>query len=83
MVNLSNLEQLNVYFAVTCGGPENVPYSTHTNTGVNVGDTVTYTCVRGYTISGQSSNTSTAACGLDGNWAGVPTCIGQYISGKE
>ena len=74
-----------VYFlhTVTCGDPPDVLHSSHTFTGVNVGDIITYTCDGGYAISGRSYNTTTAACGRDGNWAGVPSCVGKVILNKS
>ena len=66
-------------FAVTCGHPEDVEFSTNMKTGVNVGDTVTFVCDMGYAILGQSFNTSTAMCQTDGNWTNDPTCVGMYI----
>ena len=69
------------YFpSVTCGSPANVPLSSSTNNGVNVGDTVTYTCDTGYAISGQMSNTSMATCGANGVWTIIPTCLGECMS---
>ena len=62
---------------VTCGNPANVLNSTFTKTGVNEGDTATYTCEIGYAISGQSVNTATATCRSNGNWDGVPMCVGK------
>ena len=64
---------------VTCGTPIDVQFSTYTHTGVNEGDNVTYTCDIGYALADENNNISTATCGEDGDWAGVPTCVGKLI----
>ena len=65
------------FIVVTCGNPANVPFSTNTRTGVNVGDSVTYTCDGGYAVSGQSVATSMATCAANGTWATIQTCVGK------
>ena len=70
-------------FTVTCGSPVNVSSSNHINTGVNVGDTVTYTCDIGFAISGQSGDTEVAICGVDGQWSPVPSCVGESLFSKR
>ena len=56
-----------------------VQYSSNTYSGVNVGDTTIFTCHSGFAIAGESSNTSRATCGDDGNWEVIPTCVGTLV----
>ena len=77
-VNLGNSVVLYAFVYVTaggCGDPGTGVHIFRTLSGTAVGDTVTYACQTGYTLSGSSSRT----CQTDGYWSGnLPTCISKY-----
>ncbi len=59
---------------VSCGNPLNVANGMVINsTGTSFGETTTYNCNTGYSLSGSAKVT----CLASGSWSSVPSCIGM------
>lgn len=53
-----------------CGKPEDIPHTKVNGSSYNFGDTLTYSCEKGYALKGPKSRT----CDEDARWSVGPTC---------
>ena len=61
--------------AVSCPDPKSPSHGSRSGDDFTFGKKVSYTCDRGYKITGSSNRTCTAS----GTWSGIqPTCTGKH-----
>ncbi|XP_053101832.1 complement receptor type 1 [Hemicordylus capensis] len=62
---------------ISCYPPPNIPHGKHSGTHIDsftYGDSVTYTCEKGYPLVGKASIHCTTKDGINGVWSGHPYC---------